>query len=164
MEPTCLLLSAAPDEAPTILSVTPHTTTSVLIRWQVSQGGFISEDSDTLLTGTRSQQASPGQPGPRFSQVLSRATDRHEKCKCATVVVHSVHTCTYSTSRHSCQAEAVTPTASEHRDSGGDVHSPKSAHEWQDQPCNSRSLNPWAERYLGLGGPQVSMKPRPSDQ
>lgn len=34
-EPTCLLLSTAPDEAPTILSVTPHTTTSVLIRWQV---------------------------------------------------------------------------------------------------------------------------------
>ncbi|ERE69098.1 protein sidekick-2 isoform 1, partial [Cricetulus griseus] len=27
-------LQAAPDEAPTILSVTPHTTTSVLIRWQ----------------------------------------------------------------------------------------------------------------------------------
>ena len=26
---------AAPEEAPTILSVTPHTTTSVLIRWQV---------------------------------------------------------------------------------------------------------------------------------
>uniref|UniRef100_A0A8C8RVJ0 Sidekick cell adhesion molecule 2 n=1 Tax=Pelusios castaneus TaxID=367368 RepID=A0A8C8RVJ0_9SAUR len=28
-------LQAAPEEAPTILSVTPHTTTSVLIRWQV---------------------------------------------------------------------------------------------------------------------------------
>ncbi|KAG6920445.1 sidekick cell adhesion molecule 2, partial [Chelydra serpentina] len=27
-------LQAAPEEAPTILSVTPHTTTSVLIRWQ----------------------------------------------------------------------------------------------------------------------------------
>lgn len=25
----------APEEAPTILSITPHTTTSVLIRWQV---------------------------------------------------------------------------------------------------------------------------------
>lgn len=28
-------LSLAPDRAPTILSVTPHTTTSVLVRWQV---------------------------------------------------------------------------------------------------------------------------------
>ncbi|RMB95255.1 hypothetical protein DUI87_28242 [Hirundo rustica rustica] len=28
-------LQAAPEEAPTILSITPHTTTSVLIRWQV---------------------------------------------------------------------------------------------------------------------------------
>lgn len=38
----CLSLSPAPDEAPTIVSVTPHTTTSVLIRWQVRpsrQGG-----------------------------------------------------------------------------------------------------------------------------
>lgn len=31
----CPLLPTAPEEAPTILSVTPHTTTSVLIRWQV---------------------------------------------------------------------------------------------------------------------------------
>lgn len=30
-----LLSSVAPDKAPTILSVTPHTTTSVLVRWQV---------------------------------------------------------------------------------------------------------------------------------
>uniref|UniRef100_A0A803TSK1 Sidekick cell adhesion molecule 2 n=1 Tax=Anolis carolinensis TaxID=28377 RepID=A0A803TSK1_ANOCA len=30
-------LQAAPEEAPSILSVTPHTTTSVLIRWQVCQ-------------------------------------------------------------------------------------------------------------------------------
>jgi len=29
------LYSLAPDKAPTILSVTPHTTTSVLVRWQV---------------------------------------------------------------------------------------------------------------------------------
>ena len=29
------LSSIAPDKAPTILSVTPHTTTSVLVRWQV---------------------------------------------------------------------------------------------------------------------------------
>lgn len=29
------LSSPAPDKAPTILSVTPHTTTSVLVRWQV---------------------------------------------------------------------------------------------------------------------------------
>lgn len=33
--PICLHLSLAPDRAPTILSVTPHTTTSVLVRWQV---------------------------------------------------------------------------------------------------------------------------------
>ncbi|OBS71167.1 hypothetical protein A6R68_00291 [Neotoma lepida] len=33
-ESTPLPLSTAPDEAPTILSVTPHTTTSVLIQWQ----------------------------------------------------------------------------------------------------------------------------------
>ena len=31
----CFLSSPAPDKAPTILSVTPHTTTSVLVRWQV---------------------------------------------------------------------------------------------------------------------------------
>uniref|UniRef100_A0A8C5C0T2 Sidekick cell adhesion molecule 2 n=1 Tax=Gadus morhua TaxID=8049 RepID=A0A8C5C0T2_GADMO len=31
-------LQDAPDEAPAILSVTPHTTTSVLIRWQVREG------------------------------------------------------------------------------------------------------------------------------
>lgn len=30
-------IAPAPDEAPRILSVTPHTTTSVLIRWQVSR-------------------------------------------------------------------------------------------------------------------------------
>lgn len=29
------LSAPAPDRAPTILSVTPHTTTSVLVRWQV---------------------------------------------------------------------------------------------------------------------------------
>lgn len=34
-QPHCPLLPTAPEEAPTILSVTPHTTTSVLIRWQV---------------------------------------------------------------------------------------------------------------------------------
>lgn len=56
-ESTPLSLSTAPDEAPTILSVTPHTTTSVLIRWQVrlgGQGGFIS------LAGTR-KSTSPHQ-------------------------------------------------------------------------------------------------------
>lgn len=37
-ESTPLPLFTAPDEAPTILSVTPHTTTSVLIRWQVRLG------------------------------------------------------------------------------------------------------------------------------
>lgn len=31
-----LLSAAAPDEAPAVLSVTPHTTTSVLICWKVS--------------------------------------------------------------------------------------------------------------------------------
>lgn len=31
-----LLSPLAPDRAPTILSVTPHTTTSVLVRWQVN--------------------------------------------------------------------------------------------------------------------------------
>lgn len=36
----CLFLSPAPDEAPSILSVTPHTTTSVLICWQVRGRGF----------------------------------------------------------------------------------------------------------------------------
>lgn len=34
-------IAPAPDEAPTILSVTPHTTTSVLIRWQVSGRQFV---------------------------------------------------------------------------------------------------------------------------
>lgn len=34
----------APDEAPTILSVTPHTTTSVLIRWQVRRDVVIGSD------------------------------------------------------------------------------------------------------------------------
>lgn len=40
---TCLsfLPAAAPEEAPTILSVTPHTTTSVLIRWQVVVALFL---------------------------------------------------------------------------------------------------------------------------
>lgn len=32
---TTLFSPTAPEEAPTILSITPHTTTSVLIRWQV---------------------------------------------------------------------------------------------------------------------------------
>lgn len=35
-----LLLSPAPDESPTILTVTPHTTTSVLICWQVRERDF----------------------------------------------------------------------------------------------------------------------------
>lgn len=55
-ESTPLSLSTAPDEAPTILSVTPHTTTSVLIRWQVrlgGQGGFVS------LAGTRKSTSPP---------------------------------------------------------------------------------------------------------
>uniref|UniRef100_A0A8C7L5W4 Sidekick cell adhesion molecule 2 n=1 Tax=Oncorhynchus kisutch TaxID=8019 RepID=A0A8C7L5W4_ONCKI len=37
-------LQDAPDEAPTILSVTPHTTTSVLIRWQVRRDVVIGPD------------------------------------------------------------------------------------------------------------------------
>lgn len=36
----CISLSPAPDESPTILTVTPHTTTSVLICWQVSGWDF----------------------------------------------------------------------------------------------------------------------------
>lgn len=36
----CISLSSAPDESPTILTVTPHTTTSVLICWQVSGREF----------------------------------------------------------------------------------------------------------------------------
>lgn len=55
-ESTPLPISTAPDEAPTILSVTPHTTTSVLIRWQVrlgGQGGLISKDSDKPFAETR---------------------------------------------------------------------------------------------------------------
>lgn len=62
-ESTPLPLFTAPDEAPTILSVTPHTTTSVLIRWQVRlgrQGWFIPKDSDKLLAGTR-KSTSPHQ-------------------------------------------------------------------------------------------------------
>lgn len=51
----CLSLSPAPDEAPTIVSVTPHTTTSVLIRWQVRPS---------------SQQAGRG-PCPRRTQTRS---------------------------------------------------------------------------------------------
>jgi hypothetical protein len=66
-EPSPLPPSTAPDEAPTILSVTPHTTTSVLIRWQVRlgrQGGFIPEK---LLAGTRKiYQSPPGLPQPLF--------------------------------------------------------------------------------------------------
>lgn len=61
-ESSPLPLSTAPDEAPTILSVTPHTTTSVLIRWQVRlgrQGGFIPRDSDKLLAGTRKSTSPP---------------------------------------------------------------------------------------------------------
>lgn len=36
------LPAAAPDEAPAVLSVTPHTTTSVLICWKVSGTSFSS--------------------------------------------------------------------------------------------------------------------------
>ncbi|XP_010209386.1 PREDICTED: LOW QUALITY PROTEIN: protein sidekick-2, partial [Tinamus guttatus] len=41
-------LQAAPEEAPTILSVTPHTTTSVLIRWQVPSPRPLCEGSGAL--------------------------------------------------------------------------------------------------------------------
>uniref|UniRef100_G3TZH8 Sidekick cell adhesion molecule 2 n=1 Tax=Loxodonta africana TaxID=9785 RepID=G3TZH8_LOXAF len=54
-------LQAAPDEAPTIISVTPHTTTSVLIRWQVrrtgrhavSLKGQVTEYLDRKMVGRR---------------------------------------------------------------------------------------------------------------
>lgn len=54
-ESSPLPLSTAPDEAPTILSVTPHTTTSVLIRWQVrlDKMGSSLGTQIKLLAGTR---------------------------------------------------------------------------------------------------------------
>lgn len=69
-------LSPAPEEAPTIVSVTPHTTTSVLIRWQVrpAQGGAgtrapCSPPAGKALkekTGRDPPSASPLPPSPRL--------------------------------------------------------------------------------------------------
>ncbi|XP_025783289.1 protein sidekick-2, partial [Puma concolor] len=61
-------LQAAPDEAPTIVSVTPHTTTSVLIRWQiiVSGGG-----SFNPLLQMRTQFSGKRHQWPPVTQLVS---------------------------------------------------------------------------------------------
>ncbi|XP_063312409.1 protein sidekick-2 isoform X2 [Pelobates fuscus] len=54
-------LQAAPDEAPLILSVTPHTTTSILIRWQAPAEDKI----NGLLLGFRIRYRELAYDGPR---------------------------------------------------------------------------------------------------
>lgn len=67
-ELTCPPLSPAPDEAPAIVSVTPHTTTSVLIRWQVGprrRGGapILQGLRHTLCCDEKDSSCPPGAGG-----------------------------------------------------------------------------------------------------
>lgn len=65
-----ILLSTAPDEAPTILSVTPHTTTSVLIRWQVrvsGRGGHRCGHRADMSTDLRAQGWGEGTASSTFA-------------------------------------------------------------------------------------------------
>lgn len=127
--PTCLPLSTAPDEAPTVLSVTPHTTTSVLIRWQVGQAGRMGLSPLRTQTGCAlgpaSQETPVGLPAPP-----PEPTEMHEKCWGVHIMEHCAYTCvhTHSTPREPHLAGATTsPTAAEDRDAAKDVW------EWQGQ-------------------------------
>ena len=77
-ELSCPPLPTAPDEAPTIVSVTPHTTTSVLIRWQVrpagGEGPVSRADSVTVCAQTSN---SPALAGPEHGTHMHRHAHSH---------------------------------------------------------------------------------------
>lgn len=62
----------APEEAPTILSVTPHTTTSVLIRWQVLSWPLCPVGCHRM--GHQPHRSSPSLSSPRSPRPRTRST------------------------------------------------------------------------------------------
>lgn len=77
-ELSCPPLPTAPDEAPTIVSVTPHTTTSVLIRWQVRPaGGEGPVSCADLVTVCAQTSNSPALAGPEHGIHMHRHARSH---------------------------------------------------------------------------------------